>query len=308
MHNFLVFIPFVAIAAVFWLILALDDEMQQEYEVRIEIVNQPENVTFIDELPKTIHVTVRDRGTSFASRWFTGAPTIKLDFKSFSNNGLFRLKNTELRQQLQSMFGSEAQLLAVMPDSISATFTTSQGKYVPVVIVSDITPQSGKTIGQITASPTKVKVFAATSAQLDTISCVYTYPIVRRDLESTLTVSTSLTPLKGCRTEPATVSVTVPIEPLENRSIIVPVTTIHVPPGETLQVYPNRVKISFLVPINSPEISKDEFSVVADYADIERTQGNNLPLSVNSIPAKVENAAIELDSVEYMVIHRGNGE
>lgn len=277
--------------------------------MRVEICNVPDSVTFITDPPTTIHVTVRDRGTRLASRWFTGSPVLRLDFKSFGNDGTFRLRAADLRTQLQSMFGTSAQLLIVSPDSISTGYTTSAGKEVPVVIVADITPQSGKTVGgAITATPAKVRVYSTSAAMLDTLTCVYTYPIARRDVSVPFTIDATIMPIKGCRVEPSTVKIKVPVEPLENRSLIVPVTTIHVPVSETLEVYPNTVKIDFLVPMSFPEISKDEFSVVVDYADIERTPGRNLPLNVNSFPSRVENATIEIDSVEYMVIRRGNGE
>lgn len=304
LRNFLLFIPFLAIAAVFWFIIALDDDLQNDYIVRIEIVNVPDSVTFISDPPASIHVNVRDRGTRIVSRAFTGSSVMKIDFRNFGKGGVLRVNSSTLQSYLRNTFGSSAQILSVSPDSISVEYTTAAAKEVPVVVAADIVPEVGKTIGgSITVTPSTVKVYSA-SAVIDTLQCVYTYPIVRRNLSSPLSLRISIKPIPGCRIEPSKVTVDVPVEPLENRSVIVPVDAVNVPATELLMVYPRNVKVSYLVPISSPDIMDDDFRVVVDYSDVGRYYGRDIPLRLHTLPSNVVSATLEMDSVEYTVIHR----
>lgn len=304
LRNILLFIPFLAIAAVFWLIVSLDDDLQKEYSVRIEVTNVPDSVTFIVDPPAYLRVNVRDRGTKMMSRAFTGAPVLKIDFRNFSHNGVMRVAPATMQSYLRNIFGSTAQILSTSPDSIRVDYTASAAKEVPVVVSADILPEIGKTIGgRIMVTPARVKVYSG-SAITDTLQCVYTYPIVRRNLSSPLKLRISLKPIPGCRIEPSQVTVDIPVEPLENRSIIVPVTAINVPVTESLMVYPRTVKVSYLVPMSVPDIVEDDFKVVVDYTDVRRYDGKDIPLRLHTLPSQVVSATMECDSVEYTVIHR----
>ncbi|MDE6018154.1 MAG: hypothetical protein K2G85_05005, partial [Muribaculaceae bacterium] len=62
-RSFLTFLVFVAVAAMFWMILTLNDSVQDGCLVNVRITNKPDSVTFISDVPKTIHVEVRDKGS-----------------------------------------------------------------------------------------------------------------------------------------------------------------------------------------------------------------------------------------------------
>ncbi len=304
LRNFLLFIPFLAISSVFWVIIALDDDLQREYNVRVEIVNVPDSVTFITDPPASLRVSLRDRGTKMAGRFFTGAPVVKIDFRNFASDGVLRIPPSSITSYMRHVFGSTAQILSVSPDSILVPYTAAAAKMVPVVVAADIVPEIGKTIGgRITASPASVKVFSSSDIT-DTLQCVFTYPIVRRNLSTPLHLNVSLKPIPGCRIEPSVVAVDVPIEPLQNRSVIVPVTAVNVPVTESLMVYPRSVKISYLVPMSADDVKEEDFKVVVNYADVDRYDGKDIPLRLHTLPTNVVRATLEMDSVEYTVIHR----
>ena len=146
-----------------------------------------------------------------------------------------------------------------------------------------------------------VKVYALKNI-IDTISYVPTEPIVRRGVKDTFKVGVKLLPGKGVRVEPATVEVTVPVEPLENRQVTVPVSPVNVPGSESLILFPDRVEISYLVPMSHPEIPAGAFRVQADYRDIVSPASRSLPVSIANVPHGVTNATCGADSVEFTII------
>lgn len=304
LRNFLLFIPFLAAAAVFWLIVVLDDDLQHEYSVRVEFVNMPDSVTFITDPPASLSVSVRDRGTRLVQHIFSGQPVLKIDFRNYASNGRLRIGAGTLQSYLRSVFGSSSQILSSYPDSISVDYTTAAAKMVPVVVVADIVPEIGKILGgRVKSTPAVAKVYSQSSVT-DTLTCVYTYPIVRRNLSAPENIKVSIKSIAGCRIEPSEVTVSVPVEPLENRSVIVPVMPVNVPVTESLMVYPRTVRVEYLVPMSAADIHDTGFRVVVDYNDVGRYSGGNIPLRLHTLPPQAVSATLALDSVEYTVIHR----
>ena len=304
MHNFLLFIPFLAISGVFWLVLALSDEVQKEYIIPVEFVNVPDSVTFISDPSTSLRISVRDKGSRLLSRVFSGKKTLKLDFRRFARDGVLRVTPSALQSYVKDFFEGYGQLLSISPDSLYGEYTVAAGRDIPVKVVADIIPKLGKTIGgSITVTPAVVKVYSR-SSQIDTLQYVYTEPVVRRDVNDPIRLNVSLKPMPGFRMVPSEVTVDIPIEPLETRTDIVTIGMTNVPLTESLMVFPRTVKVTYLVPLSTPDISENDFKVMVDYDDVDRYAGQNVPLHLTGAPGNVLNVQLERDSVEYTVIHR----
>lgn len=303
-RDLLLFIPFLVVSAIFWFIVTLNDETTNEFEVGLEIVNLPDSVTFISDPPASLRVNVRDRGAILFRRMFTDSPVVNIDFNDYASGGSFRVPSPSIQQLLRSVFGSSVAVLAMSPDSISVPYTTSPGRIVPVCVVADITPAIGKVVGSdFILSQKEVKVYSS-SPLIDTLRYVYTNAIVRRDLDNPLKLSVGFRSIPGCRIEPASIEVTIPVEPLENRRALVDVSLINVPAGHSLMVYPRKVNVRYLTPMSTPDIAEKDFVVVADYLDVDRFVSNNIPVRLQTIPDNVVSATLMIDSVEYSVINR----
>ena len=60
----LLFMLFLLISYVFWLLLTLNNEVQEDMDVPVELVDVPDSVTIITDVPQVIKVSVRDKGSS----------------------------------------------------------------------------------------------------------------------------------------------------------------------------------------------------------------------------------------------------
>ena len=79
-HNILLFVLFVVIASLFWIIMAMNDSAQVTLDVNMRIIGKPDSLTFINEPPQTIHVTVSDKGTSLLRSAFASNQVIQFNF------------------------------------------------------------------------------------------------------------------------------------------------------------------------------------------------------------------------------------
>lgn len=301
-HNALLFVVFVVISALFWFIMALNDSVQDSFEVRFNVTNVPDSVTFIENPPHKLHVVVRDKGTSLLRNVVFKFPVVNMNFGDFSSNGVFRIGKSDIMAALKSVFGGSAQISAVSMDSLRLDYTTLKGKRVPVVVVADVSASSGNVVeSQPKATPSSVLVFSNRET-LDTITRVFTRRIVRRNLSETTSEVVALNPVKGARVEPSHVRVTVPVQPLVNKESMVDVTVRGVPQGMSLLLYPSKVRVSYFVPMSRFNNEDPGVEVWVDYADTQLTGTKKLPVRIGRQPAGLLNFTLKQDSVEYTIV------
>ena len=136
-RNVLLYLVFVAIAGSFWLIMSLNDNSQKTFAVQLRLYNVPDSITFIEDLPTRLHVTVRDRGTSLRR------PTLEINFREYADRGVFRYSAADLYSTLRHTFGASAQVTSVSIDSLHCTYTSLPGRRVPLRVLCDVTAAPG---------------------------------------------------------------------------------------------------------------------------------------------------------------------
>lgn len=303
LHNLAVFIVFVAVSALFWLILTLNDVAQDSFDATVEVTNVPDSVTFITDPPAEMHVSVRDRGSSLMRAGVLRHPVVRFDFKDFAYDGVLRLSHADITAGLKQTFGPSAQIVSASVDSLRITYTTGRGKRVPVVVASDITPSPGNVLsGRPIPERRSVLVYSTDRSLLDTLTRVYTQLIVRRGLDEPTEIDVPLQPVRGARIVPDRVAVRIPIEPLIAKESYVSVTALHVPAGESLLLFPQRVPVRYFVPMSQFSEEDKDFEVTVDYADVTRYSGNRLPVTLRRADRSVFNAEVRVDSIEYTIM------
>lgn len=297
------YLLFVGVAGVFWLIMALNDEAQSDFQVRVEITGVPDSVTFISDPPTVLNVTVRDKGSALLRRKFMETPVVRIPFKEYASGNRLRVSPSAIMSSLRGVFGAGAGINVTSVDSIGIYYTTSPAKVVPIRVDADVTAALGKVInGNLRLSVREAKIYSVGNVT-DTVMYVSTQPIVRRELSDPLTIKVGIRPIKGVRIEPSSVSVTIPVEPLENRKTFVTVTPTGVPPSESMALFPQKVEVSYLVPMSmNDDVPASAFRVVADYSDIAPSSSAMVKVKIDKIPSGVENAVLQVDSVEYTLI------
>lgn len=302
-HNVVLFLEFVVVSALFWLILALNDSAQNNFNVMVQITNVPDTVTFISDIPEKIHVNVRDKGSNLWRNGFLKHPTISINFKEYGDKGVLKYSRNDIISGLKGIFGSSAQVNAVSIDSISLVYTTNKGKRVPVIVDAMILPASGSIMeGDIRAVPSNVLVYGEQDV-LDTIHKVVTERIDLRDISETTQKDVSIRKIKGARILPSQVRVSVPIEPLVRKEALITISPVNVPKGESLLLFPSKVPVDYYVAMSRLNDNDDpEIELQVDYEEIVRSVSGRLHVEVVRYPDRLLNLALKTDSVEYTIV------
>lgn len=298
----MLFIIFVAIATLFWFILALNDNIVETFNVKLSVQNVPDSVTFITEPPGEVHITLRDKGTNILRSGVVKDPEVKIDFREYARDGIFRLSPSDLMSEIKSDLGGAAQITSSSVDSIRCYYAVGPGKRVPVVVRSEVTPASGYIIEGKPIPVQKSVLVYSYRDEKDTVSRVYTQKLVKKNLSQTSVFTVSLVDIPGIKIVPSSVDVNVIVQPLVSKEIYVEIDPLNVPEGESLILFPNRVPVSFFVPMSHFNDEEANIHVVVDYKDIPTTPGSKIPVRITASAANLENVVLKADSVEYTVV------
>lgn len=296
------FTIFVAIAAIFWFIVALNDSITETFSVRLNIINVPDSVTFIADPPSDIHVTLRDKGTNIMRSGVIKNPELVINFRDYAHDGIFRLTPSDLNAELKSDFGGVAQITSCSIDSLRLYYTTEPGKKVPVIVRGDVSAASGYVIpGNPVSVRRFVKIYSFRD-EVDTIHSVATQKFVRRDLAQTTVCKVKLVQIPNVKIVPDVVDVRIPVEPLVHKEAYIAVDVVNLPADRSLLLFPNKVPVSFYVPMSRFNDDKIPVHAYVDYKDIHASHSSRLPVKLGRTPSVLVNVELKTDSVEYTLV------
>lgn len=301
-HDVLLFLVFVVIAAIFWFIIALNDNIVETFNIKFNVQNVPDSVTFITEPPKEIHVTVRDKGTNILRSGVIKDPTINVDFREYARDGIFRLSASDLMAEMKADLGGAAQISSSSIDSVRCYYAVGPGKRVPIEVRANVSPASGYVIEGKPTSIQKSVLIYSYHDEIDTVHRVVTQNLIKKDLSQTSRFKVKLLQIPGVRIIPPAVDVEVKVQPLVNKEVYIEIDPLNVPERNKLILFPNRVPVSYFVPMSHFNDENPSIHVVVDYNDIKTAGGSKIPVRITSAALNLENVVLKADSVEYTVV------
>lgn len=302
-RSILTFAVFVGIAAMFWIILTLNDSVQDGCVVNVKISNKPDSITFISEVPKTIHVEVRDKGSSLMRTMWLKTPTVNLNFRELAEQGQLICSRSDMMSALKETFGSTATIISSSLDSLRLIYTDRPGKTIPVVAEVKATAKAGYIVyGQPVSDPPRVTAYGPREI-IDSITRVMTKSYVEHDLSETRSFAAELKNILGVRLIPSKVNVKVNVEPLVAKEVMVTIVAENVPQDEDLLLFPSNVRVSYFVPLSEFSDDKKAVRVVVDYNDLADHRGERLPMRIEQIKGiTAVHPRLHSDSVEYTLV------
>lgn len=301
-HDMWLFLLFILIAAVFWFVMVLNDSVEETFTVKLNIYNKPDSVTFINDPPSQISVTIRDKGTQLLRGGFSKQRDVDINFREFAEGGVLRCSNKDFYRLLRGAFGTSSQILSATSDSLRLAYTSLPGKRVPIELVADVNASLGNTLaGKPELSRRYALVYAENTAVLDTIYRVFTQRLVKKNLKETTRIDVKLAEIKGVKIVPASVTVNIPVEALVNKTAAVPIIARNVPFGSNVVLFPSSVDATFYIPMSKFNTEKFDITVEADFHNV-RAGLSKVPVRVAGSPDYVHNIKLMTDSVEFTLV------
>lgn len=303
--EILLFLLFLMISYVFWLLLTLNNEMQEDIEVPVEIAGIPDSVTVISNIPESLKISVRDKGSALMKYKLGGIKPLKINWADYSQaKNKFLLNKADLGAKIRDYISSSSQLVTMLPDSISLSYTTTPGRRVAVKVQADLKPIFGSIInGPLTTNTDSVWLFSVEDLPHN-LTHVETLPIVRSSLSDTTEITVAIKPLPGVKIVPEEIVVKVPVEPLIARRQMATVIAKNIPDNISLHTFPSHIEIAYLVPMSEYNSEPYDINAYVDYADIANNTSGKLPVTLSLYPESYHSVEAIPDSVEYITEHK----
>jgi YbbR domain-containing protein len=307
--NVYVFIICLLLAFLFWLLNVLSKDYVTVIKLPVKYENLPIDKVPMNILPETFAVTAKVSGYSL----IVGNAGEKSD-TIIINGKLLRSINRQGRNlsfyhvrpiltQLATNNYSSYKIQEVLIDTLFVDFDKKVTKVLSIKPNLKVSVAKHHVIdGEIKFFPEAIRVTGPKSI-LDTMSFLTSNAVVFEEITSSQTATLAFDLLNDDRFElkPTRAIFTVEVEKNTEFTIEVPITTINVPKHISLKTFPNKVNITFLVPLGKFEyVDVEDFEMVIDYNDIGE---NSTKLTVKESKSLnfVTITRIEPGRLEYII-------
>ncbi len=306
-REFLIFLVFVVIAAVFWGMMTLNENYEQELKLPVRFVNVPSNVVITSGDSDTLRFTVRDKGISLLTYLYSkNKRPIEIDFRRFAGaEGSGVVPSVDLLRLLDSRLPASAKAVAVKPEQHVFYYNNGEKKTVPIIIQGKVEPDMLYYISDTLYSDSMATVYA-TPEKLDSIRAVYTEPLRGYEFRDSLVLTARLKPITGVKIMPAAVRVTFVTDMLtEGRIDGVVVNGINMPEGKVLRTFPSTLAVTVVTGIkNLQTLTAQDFEIVADYSQFSSDTLARCDVFIRRQPAGIKRIQLERQQVDYLIEER----
>ena len=301
------FLFFLLLSASFWLILTLNENYEKELKIPVRITNVPRNVMLTSPSVDTIRTIVRDKGWVLLNYMYGEYHyNVKIDFRSYDKSyGRGVVPNADLKRCIEQTLESSSTVTSVKPEKLEFFYNNGERKRVPVHWNGRVIPEQLFFISHVDYTPDSVDVFASRE-KLDSIRLVYTEPLNYVGFRDTLAVNCKLSHAADVKVVPERIRLVFHTDLLTEESIDVPIKCINLPEGKTLRTFPAKVPVNFVAGISQiRELTPDEFSVIADYLEIEQNNSDKCNIYLKNVPRGISRATLGIKQVDYLIEDNG---
>lgn len=197
---------------------------------------------------------------------------------------IFYLTPTDLKDYAHIIFGQDVAVEYFVTDTLFFRFPYENYKKVPVLPISAITYRSQYMAdGQLEIFPDSVLVYGE-PLRLENINAVYTKPVNYTELSKDVSGIVKLEKIKGIRFSLPEVRYALRVKRFVEIVRSVPVTTISVPAGKNMVVYPAVVDVSLKCSFPLVDDPERGLRIEADYNDLQKSLGGRCILKPASLP------------------------
>ncbi len=304
--EILIFLFFFAVAGVFWGLLTLNENYEQEIRVPIKYTNIPKTAVMTSSETDTFRVVVNDKGIAILTYLYGDALNgITADFNDYAAKqkaGRGEISASELTKMVTKKLPASTKIVSVKPDHLYFYYNNGEKKRVPVRWKGAVTPEDPYYLSDVEYEPDSVTIFASREA-LDSIHSVSTQPLEYTDFQDTLKVKATLEHCNGVKMVPEKVNISFITDILTEESIDqIPIRGINMPKGKVLRTFPAKARVKFITGMKTYKtLSPEDFTVIADYNEIKNNLSPKCQIHLKSSPDGIRMATLEYDQVDYLI-------
>lgn len=293
----------IGIAAMLWVLQALNTVYTYTITVPVVFKNMPQNKKPLTEIPNNIKVDIKASGLKLllvlANRPFK---TIEIDLntlKSVNKQQNYILSAGSVN--FKSSFKFETQIKHINPDTLYFSEKNGYQKNVPVKVPLFIKCALGYGANQPVITPAFLTIWGDT-ADINSIDTIYTQPLnlinVNKNFNSELVI---IKPNSNISLSEAKVATTIEVAKLVEHTITLQVSVISGREFKQVNIFPSKVKVKFTCIQNTFSIA-DTNLFKASIDPLKTNTNNKCNVYLSTMPGNVNILSIVPKEVELLII------
>lgn len=292
----------VALAAVLWVLLSLNEPYNSTIDVRVNYYNKPTLEHYVKPLPEELHLTVNAKGWDLLGFAFRGKPTVSINLKEYERHNY--LLTSRLKGYLQGKLHRRLTVFDVFPDTIPLRRSKLQTKKLPLRLDLRLQFEKEHNISNsIAYTPDSITVSGPATA-LRELEYISTEPIVINMVDKTIKTTVKIKKPKGLNLtfSNEVVIVEVPVEKLTETMIDVPVDIINLGSDYNVKLIPARIQLTYRTTLNNyGRINPNLFEAVVDGSKIDTLHKRPLRVQLVTEPKFTYDIRMRQEYVDYII-------
>ena len=304
-----IYIVCLLLSCLLWLLITLSDRYDTDIAFPVTYAGIPKSKVVTNNLPETI--TARVNAGGFNLLWYKlkgqGEPII-FEIPSSKlrelNGNHYTLSNNRI-ERISAQLGDKIKVLHISPDTIFIDFAEKSKRKLRVKTDVNMTLEKQHGLmDSIKTDPEFVNVVGPKNI-VDNMQFAQTEKVTLKDVSDKQQMNVGFAKPENSSAvtfSPETVKIIVSVEKYTEGSIEIPVTVRNLPKGSRLKVYPEKVKVTYLVGLsNYDKVDAAMFAVGFNYKNLPKGKGNKVKVEVQNAPSYVNSVKVEPVSVEYII-------
>ncbi len=305
---------FLVISIFLWLLVKLSQEYTTIITYPIEYKNFPENKINIYELPPKLRLKITASGFEILKYQITSkimpitldVASAKLNVTKNDTNKIFietfTLLQTINAQLTDRKIIKNLKVTEIKPDTLFFHFTAVISKRVKLVANTEIAfERQYMQKSEIVLTPDSILIKGPKHI-VDTIQFLETELLKLENIKEDTKTEINIKEYKNILFLQKTTLIKIQVEQFTENNVIIPINIKNVPDSLILKIFPNKLKINYLVGVsNYNSINSQDFVVYVDFNDIKDNINNKLKIKFEKIPDKIKKYTYNPTSTEYLI-------
>jgi len=304
-----IYLVCVCIATIFWFLNALNKQYSVELTFPVKYTNWPTNKILANSPPDHFVLRVNSFGFTLL-RYKLSIAFSPLVFNvneftagkmQFSEKSDFAIPTRQFISRLSEQVSNELNITDIHPDTLFFLFDKVASR--PVKVKPNIRfelKQQHFLNDTVSTIPDSVLVSGPKSI-MDTLRFVSTIYQHYKDVDHTVRQNIPLKEEKHLMLQTKRVLLQIPVEEYTEKQVLVPVTIRDLPPGTRVNLFPDKVTVSFMIALSRfKEAKPGEFQISVSFKDI-RNKEDLLRLKIEDQPSFVRSVSLSPERIEYLI-------
>lgn len=307
--NRKIFLVFLLFSTILWFLNALDGEYIAEISYPVEFTNFPEDKVLTSEKIESINLQISAYGydiLSLKTKFSLNPLKIdigrnNLEYNSQDTSSMYLLMNTYM-SSINKQVSQKIKVLNIFPDSVFFSFSGQITKKIPVNNNLNISCKSMYMLaGKPQITPDSIEI-TGLSEIISKIEFIDIQENNFKDIDASIDKKFLIKKNPKLKYDTEKIRIQIPVERYTEKEMPIQIKIVNLPDSLNIMIFPETVKVTFKIPLSEYEnIKKENFSIVADYKEIENGMKDKLTLISNKYPQNIDFLRLNPKKIDYII-------